>query len=811
MFSFDTPLSPGGLYVNLHSFHGVGRDYLELDHERTKNVLYLHQRWTKVPKPVPDDAPPADPTKLAIGVEGGFNVDDDAKFDIVKTHALVVMPAGLEIPYPDQELPTVVCDACDAVLAHAGFHEQEEVAAWQEERRESKYARALPLEPSEGKRVPPDPSKWVCMETGATENLWLNLSDGHIGSGRQHWDGSGGNGSALRHYEAMKAQGKDYPLVVKLGTITPSGADVYSYAPDEDDMVEDPLLSQHLSHWGINMMSMEKTEKSMAELQIDLNKGFEFDKITEAGAELVPVYGPRRVGLKNMGNTCYVNSIMQVLKEVPTLSQRYYAPADAIFKSAPSDPVADFPTQMAKLCTGLLSDRYADPPVEGAEHTAVAVTPRMFKQLVGKGHSEFATGRQQDAAEYFQHLLETMTRAERAAGDRLAGVFGGGATAVSSDGPTAAQFEFEVEERVQCAESGAVRYVTQKNNVVPLEVPLEAAANAAALADFKERELKRQKTSEAKEEEEEPVRPVVPFAACLEKLAATEAVQDFYSSALGRKGLATKQTRFKTMPNVLAVQVKRYKMAEDWTPKKLDVLVPMPESISLEHLRAKGLQPGETQLPEEEAPPSAAPAAPAAIEPDVNIVSQLMGMGFSENGSRRAAIATGNASAEASMEWVFAHMEDPDFNDPPAAAPAEAAGTGAAANADPEAVMMLTSMGFSDAHAAAALKACGGNIERAADWLFSHADDLDAAVAAVDGGGGGGGEGGGAAPVPALDGRGEYELFGVVSHMGSNTMCGHYVAHVKIDGQWCIFNDRKVAKSANPPLELGYLYFYRRA
>ena len=54
--------------------------------------------------------------------------------------------------------------------------------------------------------------------------------------------------------------------------------------------VEDPLLAQHLSHWGINMMSMEKTEKSMAELQIDLNKGFEFDKITEAGvvrAELV--------------------------------------------------------------------------------------------------------------------------------------------------------------------------------------------------------------------------------------------------------------------------------------------------------------------------------------------------------------------------------------------------------------------------------------------------------------------------------------------------------------------------------------------
>ncbi len=60
----------------------------------------------------------------------------------------------------------------------------------------------------------------------------------------QNWDGSGGNGAALRHFEATGAK---YPLVVKLGTITPHGADVFSYAPDENDMVEDPKLvrAQH--------------------------------------------------------------------------------------------------------------------------------------------------------------------------------------------------------------------------------------------------------------------------------------------------------------------------------------------------------------------------------------------------------------------------------------------------------------------------------------------------------------------------------------------------------------------------------------
>lgn len=47
----------------------------------------------------------------------------------------------------------------------------------------------------------------------------------------------------MRHYEAT---GRRYPLAVKLGTITPHSADVYSYAADEDDMVLDPNLARPL-------------------------------------------------------------------------------------------------------------------------------------------------------------------------------------------------------------------------------------------------------------------------------------------------------------------------------------------------------------------------------------------------------------------------------------------------------------------------------------------------------------------------------------------------------------------------------------
>ena len=192
------------------------------------------------------------------------------------------------------------------------------------------------------------------------------------------------------------------------------------------------------------------------------------------------------------------------------------------------------------------------------------------------------------------------------------------------------------------------------------------------------------------------------------------------------------------MPNVLAVQVRRYYVADDWTPKKLDVLVPMPEEINPEHLGGAGMRDDEVALPDEaekadaaDGADSAAPAAAVAVEPDPTIVAQVMSMGFSENASKRAALAVRNASAEHAMEWVFAHMEDADFNDPPTQwtrAPLR--------ESTPRSSRVSTDVPTPSPSPCCSRWVSGRDTrrrrssvrrkpERAADWLFSRADDLD--------------------------------------------------------------------------------------
>lgn len=814
MFSFDTPESPGGLFTSLTTWQSFGTDYVDADFERTNNPLYLKQVWKRValPEDPKDDQgmenSPA-PTKMAIGVEGGFDLDKK-KFDKHITNYVVIFPERIEIQLPNDDLPTVVALATEAIITHDGFARAAQVAAaWvEEDRKESKYANNLP-QLNNGKKVSPDPKTWRCEESGAIENLWLNLSTGYIGSGRKNWVGSGGTGAALTHFEQTA---RKYPLAVKLGTITPQGADVFSYAPDENDMVVDPYLAQHLAHWGINMQQQTKTEKTVTEMQIDYNSTYQFSRITESGSELVPLHGPRYVGLENLGNSCYMASVMQIIFSMPELEARYKDNASAIARTTLSDPGEDLLAMMSKLGVGLLSGRYTKPiPLyekesEDSKQLTLSsktlnddygnVRPFMFKNLIGKGHTEFSSARQQDATEFYQHFLEKIEKAEQQGLKRLHPEGGNPNDFVN----TAALFGFEVEERIEDTQSGKVRYMTRLDNVLSLAIDTEAAINKEQYNQFEEQKKKKMKLGNGNESE--PVQLQIPFESCLEAYGKPESIENFTSPETGAKGIALKRTRFKTFPEYLAVHLKRYYLAEDWTPRKLDVSVPMPNEIDLSAMKGTGPVDGEVLLLEG---PGAPPPQAEEVVADPSIVKQLIGMGFMENGSKKAAIATNNASVEASMEWVLAHMGDPDFNDPPVSA-AKAASS--ASQFPAETMSPLTAMGFTDRQAQAALQASNGNLEAAANWLFSNGEDLEAAVQQVEGQASSSESSSSA--IKFIDGNPKYELLGFASHLGSNTSCGHYVAHIKKEGRFVLYNDEKVAVSQQPPTDLGFLYIYRR-
>ncbi|MCD7471569.1 ubiquitin-specific protease ubp14 [Datura stramonium] len=217
-----------GCLLIRNTFLAFGRDYVGWNYEKTGNPVYLHIKQSK--KTDAEDRPSKKPTLLAIGLDGGFDNSE-----------------------PQYEVRLAV----DAILLAEGAERKEQLASWTADKKlVSKYAKDL-QQLDNGVAVPP--VGWKCAKCDKTDNLWLNLTDGTTSHVVGKWDGTGGNDHAVNHYRET-----GYPICCKAWDRNQAdlegqliyNSDVFSYP--EDESVVDPLLAQHLAHFGIDFSSLQK-------------------------------------------------------------------------------------------------------------------------------------------------------------------------------------------------------------------------------------------------------------------------------------------------------------------------------------------------------------------------------------------------------------------------------------------------------------------------------------------------------------------------------------------------------------------------
>ena len=352
--------------------------------EVTRHAVVLHIR--KVEKDAPSaasssDEPPTKITRLAIGVPGGLQLSEGPFY---------------------RYLTRVQCLQCNVFIATEGDAQREAEQAEDERRRadgaeplppraknpidglvdavllstsassasaaDSSWAgdipqaceHALTLQQSADAPHIGDKGRATCAQCALTSNLWLCLTCGALGCGRAYADGSGGNGHAVAHWKATQ-----HPVVVKMGTISAEGtADVFCYACDAT--VVDPELAAHLRAFGVELSAQRVTERSTAQLEVDANLNHSWSVVlNEGGTEATLRYGPGFAGTRNLGNSCYLASVIQVLFHLPSFHRRYWEEGRRHAASCRNGrPAECWQCQMAKMADGIFSGKYALVPSE---------------------------------------------------------------------------------------------------------------------------------------------------------------------------------------------------------------------------------------------------------------------------------------------------------------------------------------------------------------------------------------------------------------------------------------------------------------
>lgn len=91
-----------------------------------------------------------------------------------------------------------------------------------------------------------------------------------------------------------------------------------------------------------------------------MNLNLTLSKIIEEGKQLTPLFGPGLTGLENLGNSCYMNSVLQVICSMPEFRDHYHPEAQLHLMTCTKFAPECLMCQVSKLFDGLYSGRYSE-------------------------------------------------------------------------------------------------------------------------------------------------------------------------------------------------------------------------------------------------------------------------------------------------------------------------------------------------------------------------------------------------------------------------------------------------------------------
>lgn len=484
---------------------------------------------------------------------------------------------------------------------------------------------------------PPQSIKCNEPDCLCTENCWMCMTCGFIGCSRQS---SGGNGHALQHKTDT-----DHNCCVKLGTITAAGADIYCYTCD--DMVRDEYFPQHMGFFGIDINTAKKTAKTMGELEYDYSTSFDFNKITEAGQDLELVRGPGRTGIRNIGNSCYISSVVQCCMAMAPFRHSFYPSGSKPHQaSCSADPYKCCYCQLERVAEGLLSGKFCAPPPTSSNNNTEdvgGISPRLLKNVIAGTHPDFSTGMQQDAQEYMLFFLEKLQHqiSLQQLKKNITSVRPSAAEVIANH--PASLFAFRVENRVECHRCHKVRYSTEEDACLTISPPVaqELMASTAAL--------------NATLSEEQKSRPTYELQECIDTALAAGNV-DCRCEACGKDTVYKNTMRFQTFPDILPIFIRRaYFDVATLTTKKFEVFVNVPQEIDLNYARATGKKEGEV-LMESSGRSSQRLKTEPSNEVDEMLLATVLSMGFDQKAATFALQRNG-MSVEKAIEYLFSGVD----------------------------------------------------------------------------------------------------------------------------------------------------------